>query len=52
MLISELTASQSSSSQFYSFTNAPHGKQYRKKKSTGACFLIPYKNKEAHLHGI
>lgn len=52
MLISELTASQSSSSQFYSFTNVLNGKQYRKKKYAGACFLILYEKKEAHLHGI
>lgn len=46
MLIPELTASQSSSSQFYSFTNALHGKQYRKKKCASACFLIPYEVKK------
>lgn len=54
MLISELTATQSSSSQFYSFTNVLNGKQYRKKKKkcAGAYFLILYEKKEAHLHGI
>lgn len=45
MLVSELTASGSSSSQSYSFTNGLRGKQYGKKKC--ACFMIPYEKKRS-----
>lgn len=45
MLISELTALQTSSSQFYFFTNVLYGKQYRKNKYAGVCFLLPYEKK-------
>lgn len=45
MLISELTALQSTSSQFYSFTNVLYGKQYTKKKYADVCFLLPYEKK-------
>lgn len=45
MLISELAVLQSSSSQFYFFTNVLYGKQYRKNKYAGVCFLLPYEKK-------
>lgn len=47
MLISEITASQNSSGQFSSFTNALHRKQRRKKRCAGTCFLIPYEKKRS-----
>lgn len=52
MLVSELTTSYSSSSQFYTFTNIHKGEQYRKKKCAGACVLILYEKNETHLLGI
>lgn len=52
MLVSELTTSYSSSSQFYTFTNIHKGEQYRKKKCADACVLILYEKNETHLLGI